>query len=259
MVELKTENRPMTALRLDHVSLRVGKHTILNDVSMDLPKGRVTALVGPSGSGKSSLLRVLNRLWDGVPRVRVDGSVWYGDTDLYAKRVDVSVVRSHIGMVFQRPTPFPKSIFQNIALPLGVHGAARSEIAGRVESALKTVGLWDEVAGRLNQSALTLSGGQQQRLCIARALAVEPTVLLMDEPASALDPKSRRRIDELILSLKNTVTVLIVTHHLDEARQVSERLGVLVNGRLEAFGETDAVFASQNDVVARYLSRHDEG
>ncbi len=258
MVEVQTENRPMTALRLEHVSLTAGKHTILDDISMDLPDGRITALVGPSGSGKSSLLRIVNRLWDGVPRVRVHGSVWYGDTDLYGDRVDVSVVRSHIGMVFQRPTPFPKSIFQNIALPLKVHGTARSEISDRVEAALQTVGLWDEVSNRLHQPALTLSGGQQQRLCIARALAVEPTVLLMDEPASALDPKSRRRIDELIMSLKGTVTVLMVTHHLDEARHISERLGVLVNGRLAAFGETEAVFASENDVVAHYLHHHDE-
>lgn len=258
MVELETRNKPLTALRLEHVTLKAGKHTILNDVSMDLPAGRITALVGPSGSGKSSLLRILNRLWDGVPRMRVHGSVWYGDTDLYSKRVDVSVVRSHIGMVFQRPTPFPKSIFQNIALPLTVHGTARSEIADRVQAALKTVGLWDEVSHRLNQPAPTLSGGQQQRLCIARALAVEPSILLMDEPASALDPKSRRRIDELILSLRDAVTVLIVTHHLDEARHVSERLGVLVNGQLAAYGETEAVFASEDDVVAHYLHHHDE-
>lgn len=246
------------ALTIDHVSLRVGREPVLRDISMELPHGQVTALVGPSGSGKSSLLRVLNRLWDGVPKARVQGAVWYQGTNLYDKGVDVAVVRSRIGMVFQRPTPFPKSIFQNVALPLAVHGVARSEIAPRVEAALTTVGLWNEVQSRLNASALTLSGGQQQRLCIARALAIEPDVLLMDEPASALDPKSRRRIDDLIVSLRGRVTVLIVTHHLDEARQVSDRLGVLINGRLEAFGPTETVFHCQNETVAQYLHHHDD-
>lgn len=244
-------------LKLDHVFVTVGKQPVLRDISMELPRGQITALVGPSGSGKSSLLRVLNRLWDGVPRARVEGAVWYGDTNLYDKGVDVAIIRSHIGMVFQRPTPFPKTIFQNIALPLSVHGVSRAEIPSRVEAALKTVGLWNEVDSRLHTPALTLSGGQQQRLCIARALAIEPDVLLMDEPASALDPKSRRRIDDLIRSLRGQVTVLIVTHHLDEARAVSDRLGVLVNGRLEDFGPTEEVFDSQNETVRRYLLQQD--
>jgi phosphate transport system ATP-binding protein len=160
-------------------------------------------------------------------------------------------------MVFQRPTPFPKSIFHNIALPLAVHGVPRQEVPGRVETALKRVGLWGEVESRLSASALTLSGGQQQRLCIARALAVNPDVLLMDEPASALDPKSRRHIDELIASLRGQVTVVLVTHHLDEARQVGNQLGVLINGRLEAFGPVGEVSRSANEMVAQYLD--DEG
>lgn len=256
--ERPTEQMDQYALRLDGVSVRVGKQSVLQDVSMQIPAGHVTALVGPSGSGKSSLLRVLNRLWDGVPKARIGGSVWYEDADMYDRRVDVAVVRSRIGMVFQRPTPFPKSIYQNIALPLLVHGVDKAEIPHRVEDALRTVGLWDEVESRLSASALTLSGGQQQRLCIARALSIQPDTLLMDEPASALDPKSRRRIDDLIVSLRGRVTVLLVTHHLDEARSVSDYLGVLVKGKLEAFGPTEEVFSSSNEVVSRYLHHDDE-
>ncbi len=249
---------PAVGLRIEEISVRVGKHMVLEGVSMDLPGGKISALVGPSGSGKSSLLRVLNRLWDGIPRARVEGAVWYQGVNLYGRGVDVAAVRSRIGMVFQRPTPFPKSIVQNISLPLAVHGYPRSEIADRVQASLKTVGLWDEVANRLGTSALALSGGQQQRLCIARALAIQPDILLMDEPASALDPKSRGRIDDLILSLRDAVTVLLVTHHLEEAERVSDRLGVLMDGRLQAFGPTQELFRSAPEKVAQYL-RHGSG
>ena len=244
---------PAVSLEMESVSLNVGKQIILRNVSMGLPRGQVTALIGPSGSGKSSLLRIFNRLWDGVPKARVEGAVWYQGINLYGRGVDVAALRSRIGMVFQRPTPFPKSIFHNISLPLLVHGYPRSEVSDRVESTLKRVGLWEEVANRLGSPAPALSGGQQQRLCIARALSIAPEILLMDEPASALDPRSRQRIDDLILSLKDSVTVLLVTHHLDEAQRVSSRLGVLMDGRLEAYGPTQELFSSASDKVAQYL------
>ncbi|MCL6561612.1 MAG: phosphate ABC transporter ATP-binding protein [Firmicutes bacterium] len=241
-------------LRVANITLTVGKTVILRDLYLELPAGTVTALVGPSGSGKSSLLRVLNRMWDGHPDARVSGQVWFRGINLYSRGIDVSWVRRSIGLVFQRPTPFPRSIYENIALPLRIHGAPRSEIADRVRLALEQAALWNEVEHRLHAPAESLSGGQQQRLCIARALAVGPEVLMLDEPASALDPASRARIEELILSLKRQVTILLVTHHLDQAQKVADYTGVLLQGELQAWGRTDEVFSQQSETaVYQYL------
>ncbi|MBX5466065.1 MAG: phosphate ABC transporter ATP-binding protein [Firmicutes bacterium] len=239
-----TDRAGLPWLRVSNVSLTVGHRAILQKIYLELQPGTVTALVGPSGSGKSSLLRVLNRLWDGIPGARVSGQVWFLGQNLYGPGVDVTWVRSRIGMVFQRPTPFPWSIYENLAIPLRVQGVPRRAIPDRVEEALRRAALWDEVKDRLREPALTLSGGQQQRLCIARALAVEPAVLLLDEPASALDPVSRGRIRELLAALRGQVTVLLVTHHLDDAVSVADYTGVLVDGVLTALDRTEAVFGA---------------
>ncbi len=236
---------------VEDLSLTVGTRAVLRQVNLWVPANGITTVVGPSGSGKSSLLRVLNRMWDHVPRVRIEGRVRFSGQDLYARGVDVRAVRTHIGMVFQRPTPFPRSIYDNIALTLRAHGI-RQGISDQVESVLSASGLWDEVKDRLLASALTLSGGQQQRLSIARALALNPTVLLMDEPQSALDPRSREQITQLMLTLKRHTTIVLVTHHLDEAKRLSDRLGVMVGGAMEVFGPAREIFQSES--VARLAS-----
>jgi phosphate transport system ATP-binding protein len=241
-------------LRLEHLKLTVGAATILEDITMEVAPRQVTCLVGPSGSGKSSLLRVLNRLWDGVPGARVGGSARFGPVDLYARDTDPLFVRRAIGMVFQRPTPFPRSIYDNLALPLRIAGVPRREIPDRVEQALRLAAVWDDVKDRLHASALTLSGGQQQRLSIARALAVEPKVLLMDEPASALDPPTRDAIARLVRDLGRRLTVVLVTHSLEEARRLADTVAVLIAGRLEAFGAPSDVFGpAAPPAVAAYL------
>ncbi len=226
------------------LSLFVSGQMVLDQVSFTVPEGGITAVIGASGSGKSSLLRAINRMWDGVPKVKIQGSVRFADQDVYARGVDVRALRTHIGMVFQRPAPFVRSIYENIALTLRAHGI-RQQVFERVEQVLVAAGLWDEVKDRLSASALSLSGGQQQRLCIARALALGPTVLLLDEPQSALDPRSREQITQLMLSLKSTTTIVLVTHHLGEAERVSDRVGVMVAGKMGAFGVARDIFASE--------------
>jgi phosphate transport system ATP-binding protein len=232
-------------LVVNRLGLNVMGHDILTNIDLLVPRGRITVLVGPSGSGKSSLLRVLNRLWDAVPGARVSGQVLYRGLDVYGLGADPVWLRSRIGMVFQRPTPFPRSIYENIALPLRVHGKPSKQIPDLVERALRQAALWDEVKDRLKAPAMTLSGGQQQRLCIARALAIEPDVLLLDEPASALDPNSRARIEELLLALKGQLTMLLVTHHLDQAKRMGDYAAVMMERSLYAFGTVVDVFADQ--------------
>jgi phosphate transport system ATP-binding protein len=220
-----------------------GRVPALEKISLDFCEKQVTALIGPSGCGKSTLLRCLNRMNDLIPLTRVQGEVLLDGGDIYNPEVDVVTLRRRVGMVFQKPNPFPKSIFENVAYGLRVNGLKdKSLIAARVEQSLKQSALWDEVKDRIHESALGLSGGQQQRLCIARAMAVQPEVLLMDEPASALDPIATQKIEELILDLKQTYTIIIVTHNMQQAARISDRTAFFYLGRLIEVGETQGLF-----------------
>jgi phosphate transport system ATP-binding protein len=216
----------------------------LHDVSMPFPDQTVTALIGPSGCGKSTFLRCFNRMNDTIDRCRVTGSILLDDEDIYAPGQDVVLLRAHIGMVFQKPNPFPKSIYDNVAYGPKLHGVhhSKAELDGIVETSLRRTGLWEEVKDRLNQSAMGLSGGQQQRLCIARAIAVHPEVILMDEPCSALDPVATGRVEELIAELKDEYTIIIVTHSMQQARRVSDYTGFFHMGRVEEYGTTAQIF-----------------
>ena len=225
------------------LSVFYGTKKALGPVSMDVPEKRVTALIGPSGCGKSTFLRSLNRMNELIPGCRMEGSVELDGQAIYGPAIDAVVVRRRIGMVFQRSNPFPKSIFENVAYGLRIGGmAAGSELSGRVERALRQAALWDEIKDRLTESALGLSGGQQQRLCIARALAVEPEVLLMDEPASALDPIATAHIEELINELSDGYTVVIVTHNMQQAARVSDFTAFFYMGDLVEIDRTQVLF-----------------
>ena len=231
-----------------------GKNQVLRDVSLGIPKDGVTAIMGPSGCGKSTLLRALNRMFEIVPGAKASGKIVFEGEDLL--KTDPVVLRHKIGMVFQRPNPFPKSIFDNVAYGSRIHGLrSKKKLAPIVENALQRAALWDEVKDRLKDSAFSLSGGQQQRLCIARALAVSPKVLLMDEPCSALDPKASDRIEHTARELAEELTVIIVTHNLQQARRVSDSVAVLLaGGELAEFGPTKSVFeAPQDERVADCL------
>ncbi len=226
-----------------------GPRRVLEQVSVRLRPNEVTALIGPSGCGKSTFLRTLNRMNDIVPGARVEGSVTIDGRNIYGSDVDVVDLRRRVGMVFQRSNPFPKSIFDNVAYGLRINRltTSREELAGRVESSLTSAALWDEVKDRLHTSALSLSGGQQQRLCIARALAVEPEILLMDEPASALDPIATQRIEELIYQLKTRYTIVIVTHNMQQAARVSDVTAFFWLGKLIECGRTDRMFTAPSE------------
>ncbi len=227
------------------VSLYYGDQQALRDISLDIPKREATAFIGPSGCGKSTLLRCFNRMNDLIDGVQITGSVLLEGMDIYGSDVDVAQLRRRVGMVFQRPNPFPKSIYENVAygLRLGPR-MPRSEMDDRVETALRGAALWDEVKDRLKESALGLSGGQQQRLVIARAIAIEPVVLLLDEPASALDPISTLKIEELITELKRDYTIVIVTHNMQQAARVSDNTAFLYLGELIEYGSTEDLFTT---------------
>ncbi len=229
-------------LATTNFSLWYGKHQALHDVTLEVPERQVTAVIGPSGCGKSTWLRSLNRMNDLLGTVRTEGAVCYRGTDIYGPQVDAVEVRRRIGMVFQKPNPFPKSIRDNLAFPLRINGL-RDGIEQRIETALKRAALWEEVKDRLSRGALELSGGQQQRLCIARALVTEPEILLMDEPCSALDPGSTARVEDLIQELAQRYTVVIVTHNMQQAARVSQNTAFFYLGRLEEFGATREMFA----------------
>ena len=215
----------------------------LYDISLEFPKNRVTALIGPSGCGKSTFLRCLNRMNDLIPGTRTTGEIRLEGMDVFDPALDVVSLRRRVGMVFQKPNPFPKTIFENIAYGMRVNGIRdRAYIAQKVETSLRQAAIWDEVKDRLNESALGLSGGQQQRLCIARALAVEPEVLLMDEPASALDPIATQKIEELIISLSKELTIIIVTHNMQQAARVSDITAFFYMGKLIEVNNTDTLF-----------------
>jgi phosphate transport system ATP-binding protein len=232
------------------LSFFYGANQALHDISLGIPEKSVTAFIGPSGCGKSTFLRCLNRMNDIIPDTRVEGEVLLDGHDIYGPGTDVVDLRRRVGMVFQKSNPFPKSIFENVAYGLKINGLCRrSELPERVEKALRASALWDEVKERLQTSALGLSGGQQQRLCIARALAVEPEVLLMDEPASALDPIATQKIEELIYDLKRDYTIAIVTHNMQQAARVSEYTAFFMLGRLVEYDRTDKIFTNPGQKI----------
>jgi phosphate transport system ATP-binding protein len=241
---------------LRDVEVRYGTHTAIRDVALDIAAKEITAFIGPSGCGKTTVLRCLNRMHDITPGAQVLGTVRYHGEDLYAPRVDAAEVRRRIGMVFQKANPFPKTIFDNVAYGPKINGRKRSELSDIVEHALTRAALWDEVKDKLKQSGLSLSGGQQQRLCIARALAVEPDVVLMDEPCSALDPIATARIEDLMDELKQDFTIVIVTHNMQQAARVSDRTAFFTAevddegrrvGRLIEFDVTEKLFTAPSD------------
>ena len=232
-------------LQVKDLDLWYGAHQALHSVSMDIPEKSITAFIGPSGCGKSTFLKTLNRMNDLVPGVKITGEVRYRGEDIYAPGTDVCRLRREIGMVFQKPNPFPMSIYDNIAYGPRTHGIrSKARLDELVERSLRGAAIWDEVKDRLKKNALGLSGGQQQRLCIARALAVEPAVLLMDEPTSALDPISTSRIEELTMALKARYTIVIVTHNMQQAVRISDRTAFFLLGELVEYGATEQVFSA---------------
>ena len=225
-----------------------GSHQALKNITIDIPEKSITALIGPSGCGKSTFLKTLNRMNDLVPDVKIAGDVCYRDEDIFGPAQDVSELRREVGMVFQKPNPFPMSIYDNIAYGPRTHGIKnRAQLDEIVEKSLRGAAIWDEVKDRLQKNALGLSGGQQQRLCIARALAVEPAVLLMDEPTSALDPISTSKIEELAAQLKEQYTIVIVTHNMQQAVRISDRTAFFLLGELVECGETETLFSTPHD------------
>ena len=236
---------PRTVLEVDALSLWYGGTRALNQISLTIPEKRVTAFIGPSGCGKSTLLRCFNRLNDLIDGVRVEGDIRFESASIYDPALDVNLLRKRVGMVFQKSNPFPKSIFENVAYGCRIHGTNRKdELAGTVERSLRGAALWGEVKDRLQESALGMSGGQQQRLCIARAIAVEPEVLLLDEPCSALDPVATAKIEDLIHQLKTQYTIVIVTHNMQQAARVSDDTAFMYLGELIEAGTTQQIFTA---------------
>ncbi|GKV66454.1 phosphate import ATP-binding protein PstB 2 [Sporosarcina sp. NCCP-2331] len=245
-----------SALQTKELSVFYGEHQAVNQVSISFRKQSVTALIGPSGCGKSTFLRALNRMNDDIDQCRAEGEIYYEGIELHSERVNLHEVRKQIGMVFQRPVPFAKSIFKNVASGPMRHGVKKqSELEEIVEDSLKKAALWDEVKDQLNTSALRLSGGQQQRLCIARALAMQPSVLLLDEPASALDPVSTAKIEELITQLKADYTIVIVTHNMQQAARISDETAYFYMGRVVEHGQTGQIFTNPlHEQTAHYIN-----
>jgi len=233
------------AVEITNLNLFYGKHQALHNVALQIPEKQVTAFIGPSGCGKSTLLRCVNRMNDLVDTCRIEGSIKIHGREIYAPRLDVISLRKRIGMVFQKPNPFPKSIFENVIYSLRIDGInKRAVLEETVERSLKSAGLWEEVKDRLHTSALALSGGQQQRLCVARAIAAEPEVLLMDEPCSALDPIATNKIEQLMESLRKQVTIVIVTHNMHQAARVADMTAFFYLGKLIEFGPTQRIFSN---------------
>ena len=232
-------------LSVENLCLWYGSHQALKDINIEIPEKSITALIGPSGCGKSTFLKTLDRMNDLIPDVKITGSVLYKGEDIFDSSVDVSELRRQVGMVFQKPNPFPMSIYDNIAYGPRTHGVKnKAKLDEIVEKSLRGAAIWDEVKDRLKKNALGLSGGQQQRLCIARALAVEPEVLLMDEPTSALDPISTSKIEELAMELKEKYTIVIVTHNMQQATRIADRTAFMYMGRLVEYGETSQIFTN---------------
>lgn len=242
------KNSPAYKMEINKLKLFYGSFPALKEVSVSVVKNSVLALIGPSGCGKSTFLKTLNRMNDLIPGVRIEGSVKLDGRDIYASHTDVVLLRKRIGMVFQRPNPFPMSIYENVAYGPRIHGMRHRRVLDEiVERSLRAAALWEEVKDRLNTSALGLSGGQQQRLCIARLLAVEPEVLLMDEPCSALDPISTMKVEELISELKQEYTIVLVTHNMQQAARTSDYTAFFLNGELVEYDETGTIFTRPKD------------
>lgn len=247
MVRHQETTRP-TAIKVNNLAFYYGAGQALFDISLAIPERQVTALIGPSGCGKSTFLRTLNRMNDIIDNTRVEGDIIINNENIYRDRIDVVRLRKKVGMVFQKSNPFPKSIFENIAYGPRIHGMKdKGQLAEIVEQSLRQAGLWEEVKERLGNNAMGLSGGQQQRLCIARALAVQPEILLMDEPASALDPKSTARVEDLIDELKEKYTIVIVTHNMQQAARVSDWTAFFYEGRLVEYGKTTRLFTNPKE------------
>jgi len=245
MEKIETKNKPNEdiMIHIKDLDFFYGEKQVLNSIQMKIPKGEITAYIGPSGCGKSTLLRCLNRMNDLVDNTRLEGQVLLNGNDIYKSGVEVSELRRRVGMVFQKSNPFPKSIFDNVAYGPRIHGIRdKARLNEIVEQSLINAALWDEVKDRLKDNALGLSGGQQQRLCIARAVAVEPEVLLMDEPCSALDPLATAKIEELMVKLKENYTIVLVTHNMQQAARVSDKTGFMLMGDLVEFGNTGDLF-----------------
>ncbi len=234
-----------TSIQIQDLNLFYGEKQALHGINMEIPKKQVTAYIGPSGCGKSTLLRCINRMNDLIDSARIEGKIIIEDNDIYRPGVDVAELRRHVGMVFQKPNPFPKSIYENVAYGLRIQGINdRRVLDEAVEKSLRGAAIWDEVKDRLQDNALGISGGQQQRLVIARAIAIEPTILLLDEPSSALDPISSLKIEELINELKETYTIVIVTHNMQQAARVSDYTAFMYMGDLIEFGDTNTIFTN---------------
>jgi phosphate transport system ATP-binding protein len=244
-------------LRAENLNLTFGEKQILKNVSIDFPKNQVTSLIGPSGCGKSTLLRCFNRMHDLSTDVKIEGKLFLDDLDLYNKKISVTDIRKRIGMVFQKPNPLPKNIYENLSYALKIHNYPKNEIPDLVEQALKESFLWEEVKDELKKPAVKLSGGQQQRLCIARTVVLRPEVILMDEPCSALDPISTKKIEELILKLKKDFTIIIVTHNMQQAQRISEKVAFMYLGELIEFDTCDTIFNHpNNELTQRYVGGH---
>ncbi|MFA5262065.1 MAG: phosphate ABC transporter ATP-binding protein PstB [Candidatus Omnitrophota bacterium] len=239
-----------TKIKVERFSFSYGANKVLKEVSLNVWEREVTSIIGPSGCGKSTLLRCLNRMNDLIPKTRAEGKILIDGQDIFEAKVDVVELRQKAGMVFQKPNPFPKTIFDNIAYGLRINGIKqKSEVIRRVEQSLRDCALWEEVKDRLTDSGLSLSGGQQQRLCVARALAIQPEIVLMDEPASALDPIATAKLEELIVRLKEKYTILIVTHNMQQAARISDMTAFLMQGELVEFGATKDIFTKPSKKI----------
>ncbi|MGR9049359.1 phosphate ABC transporter ATP-binding protein PstB [Halobacillus faecis] len=235
-------------IEVNDLNLWYGSDQALYEVSMEVPEKQVTAIIGPSGCGKSTFLKTLNRMVEMVPIVKTSGSIKYRDQEIFSSKYKEEYLRTKVGMVFQKPNPFPKSVYDNVAYGPRIHGIKKKEVLDQiVEKSLRGAAIWDELKDRLNENAYGLSGGQQQRVCIARALAVEPDVILMDEPTSALDPISTAKVEELVQELKEKYSIIIVTHNMQQAARISDKTAFFLNGELIEFADTDDLFQNPND------------
>lgn len=245
MIQTITHSHKDTIFRIKDLSVFYGEKKAVNEVTIDIKKNTITALIGPSGCGKSTFLRSINRMNDLIHTTHNEGEIIYEDIDVLDNKINIILLRKEIGMVFQKPNPFPKSIYNNIAHALRFYGLkSKQKLDEIVEESLKKVALWEEVKDRLDESALNLSGGQQQRLCIARTLAMEPKVLLLDEPSSALDPISNAKIEALILQLKKEYTIIIVTHNMQQASRISDKTAFFMNGEVVEYNDTKVIFTN---------------